>query len=112
MPLFPRPWPSPFTSEGAAHSTCNWQSPNSFFVEMLPVPLTVRMPALFSHFAGPPSFELFHWAKSVPSKRMIASEGGGPGSITFGSLFGAELSVWFAAKEAVANDKTIMVKQV
>src|SRR3954469_13234021 len=107
MPLFPRPWPSPLTSEGDAHSTCNWQSPNSRFVEMLPVPFTVNTPSLICHFAGPPSFELFHWAKSVPSKRMIASDGGGPGSIPFGSVFVAELSFWSAAKQVTANKKIV-----
>src|SRR5207244_3039532 len=91
MPLLPRPCPLPLTSAGAAHSTCNWQSPKAFLVEMLPVPLTVATPSFTSHFAGP-ALSLCHWDKSLPPKRTIASEGGGPASTIFGSSLGGGIS--------------------
>jgi hypothetical protein len=47
--------------------------------------LTVATPSLTSHLAGPPSFSLFHCDKSFPSNNTMASDGGGPGSMTRGS---------------------------
>src|SRR5436190_23656883 len=99
IPLLPRPCPSPSTFSGVAHSTCNWQSPNSCFVEMLPVPLTVATPSFTSHLAGP-FLSPFHCNKSFASNSTIASEGGGPGSIIRGSSFGGGIS----AVESAARD--------
>src|SRR2546427_6139760 len=59
---------------------------------MPPEPFTVAAPSLTSHRAGPPSFWLCQCEKSWPSNRMIASEGGGPASMTRGSSFGGGIS--------------------
>src|SRR6516165_162044 len=59
---------------------------------MPPVPLTVATPSLTSHRAEPPSFWLTQRDKSLPSNRTIASEGGGPASMTRGSSFGGGIS--------------------
>src|ERR1035441_6729175 len=99
-PLLPLPCPSPFTSAGVAHSMCNWQSPKPCLVEIPPVPLTVTTPSLTTHFAGPPSLSLFHWERSSPSNRTIASEGGGSGSTTRGSSLGGGISPSSAARPA------------
>src|SRR5437879_5926280 len=65
---------------------------------MPPEPLTVAAPSLTSHRAGPPSFWLCQWDKSLPSNRTIASEGGGPASMTRGSSFGGGISPGSPAK--------------
>src|SRR5437867_9908591 len=65
---------------------------------MPPVPLTVATPSLTSHLAGPPSLSFFHWDKSSPSNSRIASEGGGPGLMIFGSSLGGGISPSSAAK--------------
>src|SRR6478736_4875859 len=54
-------------------------SPNCFLVFMSPVPLaTEKAPSFTSHLAAEPSNEV-KLDKSLPSKIMIASEGGSPG---------------------------------
>src|SRR2546430_14156363 len=53
---------------------------------MLPVPLTSIEPSPSNfHFASP-ALALCHFDKSLPSNSMIASDGGGPGSMTVGSF--------------------------
>src|SRR5436305_1138338 len=80
MPLLPRPWLSPLTSLGAAHSMCNWQSPNLSLVRISPVAgATCITPSLISHLAGLPSFADSHFDKSDPSNSTTASDGGWPG---------------------------------
>src|SRR4051812_42997698 len=71
---------------------CNWQSPNSFLVEMLPVPFTSTYPSLIFHLAGSLGLVPRHSDKSFPLNRMIASAGGGPGSTIRGSSLGAGIS--------------------
>src|SRR4051812_8208059 len=68
---------------------------------MLPVPLTVMKPSSTFHFGSSP-FSFFHCERSFPSNSTIASDGGGPGSITFGSAsFGLS-----AAKVQAADSVT------
>ena len=102
MPLFPRPWPVPFTTSGEAHSTCNWQSPKLCFVAMLPVLFTVATPSLTSHRASPP-LPLCHCDRSLPSNKTMASVGGGPGLTIRGSSFGGGISPCSAAKIGRVN---------
>src|SRR5205809_2998884 len=86
-PLLPRPCPSPLTTDGAAHSTCSWQSPNSSFEKIPPCGVVSITPSSNFHFGSglrsPRNLD-----KSLPSNNTIASEGGpptGPGSTTGGS---------------------------
>src|SRR5262245_47824115 len=80
-PLLPRPWLLPSTFVGAAHSTCNWQSPNFSFVRIYPEPGTHSMAPFFTtHLVGTPSpSSASHLDKSDPSNKITASEGGVPG---------------------------------
>jgi hypothetical protein len=79
-------------------------------MEMPPVPFTVATPSLTSHFAGPPPSSFFQRDKSFPSKRTMASEGGGPGSMTRGSPVGGGVSLPDAA-ELVAAASVRAAKQ-
>src|SRR5215831_19019365 len=65
---------------------------------MPPEPLTVAAPSLTSQRAGPPSFWLTQRDKSLPSNKTMASDGGGPGSMTRGSSFGGGISPGSPAK--------------
>src|SRR5439155_9971721 len=62
---------------------CNWHSPNPRRVAMFPVPLTVITRSSTLHSAGH-SDVLCHSERAVASNRMMASEGGGPGSTALG----------------------------
>src|SRR5437867_6251990 len=83
-PLLPRPWLSPSTFDGAAHSTCNWQSPNFSFVRIIPDFGTHSIaPSLTIHLVGTPTPSSdSHFDRSLPSNRTIASDGGFPGCAT------------------------------
>src|SRR4051812_41236990 len=63
-------------------------SPNACFVFMSPAPFaTVNAPSLTSHLASPPA-SADHLLRSLPSKMMIASEGGPPGVVEGVTLTG------------------------
>lgn len=71
MPLFPRPWPEPLTGRGALHSRWRWQEPKESRVRRLPaLGVTSKVPSRTSQ-AGVCQAE-----RSVPSKRITATEGG------------------------------------
>src|SRR4029453_11888713 len=90
-PLLPRPFPSPFTSEGVAHSIWSCALPNPSFVWMPPLPgATVRTPSATLHGAGALPLSLTHCDRSLPSKSTMASDGGAPGvapGVTIGGSF-------------------------
>src|SRR4051812_6600216 len=101
-PLFPRPWPLPMAGTGADHSTCSWQSPKLCLVVMS-VSLTVATPSFTIHLSP-----FSHAERSLPSKRIIASEGGAPHVLPGLTIGGSshfmplKYSLW-AALGAVAN---------
>src|SRR6185295_3605129 len=74
---------------------------------MLPVPLTSTTPSASFHLAAPP-LSLRHFDRSLPSNRTRASDGGGPGSITFGSVS----SIFSAATAKVTAHKQRNVARV
>src|SRR5262245_54258499 len=69
-PLLPRPWLVPLGGVGADHSMCNWQSPNVCFV-LMSESFTVATPSFTTHLSPFSQAE-----RSLPSNRMIASDGG------------------------------------
>ena len=84
MPLLPFIW-SVFFGPGCGvlNSMCNWQSPKYSRVCIGPEPGTMTIaPSSTFHFAstGRPSFTgEHHFDKSLPSNKIIASDGASPG---------------------------------
>src|SRR3954451_15836277 len=71
-PLLPRPWLVPVAGVGEDHSTCSWQSPK-LCLDVMSVSFTMATPSFTIHLSPFSQAE-----RSLPSNRMIASEGGAP----------------------------------
>src|SRR6185312_11953654 len=101
-PLLPRPWPVPVAGTGADHSTCSWQSPKLCLVVMS-VSFTVATPSFTIHLSPFSQAE-----RSLPSNRMMASDGGAPHVLPGVTIGGSShfiplrYSLW-AAQGAEAN---------
>src|SRR5688572_1101111 len=80
---------------------------------MLPEGLwTVKMPSLTSHLAGDLSFTVTHSSRFLPSKSMMASEGGagntaGPGVITLGTGSHCSVSSGFGLLTGLGSSAAI-----
>src|SRR6266545_877409 len=81
---------------------------------MLPVPFTSIEPSPGSfHFASPP-LAFCHFDRSLPSNRTIASDGGGPGSMTagsFSSLLSAAAPIKTAARPPALSSAATLLRR-
>src|SRR5579864_5779382 len=83
---------------------------------MLPAVLfTVAMPSATVHLAGDLSFTSTHWSRSLPSNKMIASDGGAlhsaPGATTLGTGCHTSVSSGFGGVDCWAQ-RPALIKRV